>query len=188
MACHYFCRSIRLAIKIDYTKFRLMRWTWFITLLKRTLGIIGCLAFVTIALLFVIPTLVVVFHGGFRWQSVTSAAPDGASELIVTKRIAFPANEWVDPSVIVRAELRDKVTRRVLASEQKRLVEDSDFNTPVIQWSSDEVRVISFDRRKDQSMTLKHQLGKSRQPTLGSGFSSALRFASFGPAWLWSDC
>src|SRR5262245_55418665 len=110
--------------------------------MKRAIVIVGCLALAAIALLFVIPTLVVGFEGGFQWRDVTSeASPDGRFELIVTKRMAFPANEWVDPSVVVRAELRDAATPRVLASERRLLAEDSDFNTPAIQWRSNEVHV-----------------------------------------------
>ena len=126
--------------------------------MKRAIVIFTCLSVVSITLLFVIPTAVIGFEDGFRSHHVSSVRSlDGTLELIVTKRVAFPANEWVDPSIVVRAELRDVATRRVIASERKTLVEDSDFSPPVIQWNSGEVRVAKFDQRKDQSLALKYQ-------------------------------
>src|SRR5688572_448164 len=110
--------------------------------MKRAVIIIGCLALAAIALLFLIPTVMIGFEGGFRSRQMSSErSPDGKLEVIVTKRVAFPANEWIDPSVVVRAELRDVLTRRVIASERKTLVEDSDFGAPGIQWTFGEVRV-----------------------------------------------
>jgi hypothetical protein len=153
--------------------------------MKCAIVIAGCLGLAVIALLLLVPTLAIGFEGGFRRQQVSSeTSPDGRLELIVTKRVAFPANEWVDPSVVVNAELREVTTRRVIASQQRILVEDSDFKTPVIQWGSDEVRVSAFDQRKGQTVTLKHRPNHELQRMPGSGFISAERFTFTGPAWL----
>jgi len=123
--------------------------------MKRPLVIIGCCVLAAISLVLLIPTLVVGFEGGFRWRGVCSeVSPDGQFQVIVIKRMAFPANEWVDPSVVVRVDFREAATHRVVASGQALLVEDSDFDAPAVQWVSGQARVTGFDRRKHQSLTL----------------------------------
>lgn len=102
--------------------------------MKRVLVTVGCLALAAIALLFLIPTFIAAFEGGFRWREVRSeTSPDGRFQVIVRKRIVFPANEWIDPSVVIHAELRDVGAHRVLTSDRKILEEDSDFSTLAVR-------------------------------------------------------
>ena len=127
---------------------------------KRILFKVGWLALALTTLFFFVPTFIVALGKGFHWRNVsTEFSPDGRLQLFISKRIAFPANEWIDPSVIIRAELCDVTNSRVIMSEQVVLVEDSDFSTPLIKWNSNEVRVIEFDRRNHQTVTL-------RQPSM----------------------
>ena len=123
---------------------------------KRILFKVGWLALALTTLFFFIPTFIVALGNGFHWRSVsTEFSPDGHLQLFISKRIAFPANEWIDPSVIISAELCRVNNGRVITSERVSLVEDSDFSIPVVEWKSNEVRVIRFDRRNNQTITLK---------------------------------
>ena len=108
-----------------------------------------------VALFLLLPTLIIALEGGFRSKAVLSVpSPDGRTRLIVTKTVAFPANEWVDPSILVRAQLQDTASRRVLASRSAKLFEDSDYSTPAIQWNSNQVLITRFNRTKDQTIIL----------------------------------
>jgi hypothetical protein len=108
-----------------------------------------------LALLLLLPTVIVALEGGFRAKSVLSIpSPDGRTRLVVTKSVSFPANEWVDPSIRVRAQLQDTASRRALISRSAELFEDSDFSTPTVHWNSNEVRITGFDRTKNQTLKL----------------------------------
>jgi hypothetical protein len=127
--------------------------------MKPVFVIVGCVILAAAALLFVVPTVVIGLEGGFRWRYVSSEiSPDGQLQVIVTKRMAFPASDWVDPAIVVRAELRDAAKRRVLASGMVRLTEDSDFTRPAIDWAADGARVRGFDQRMDQAVTLRRRV------------------------------
>lgn len=103
-----------------------------------------------------LPTVIIGFEGGFRWRQMRSeVSPDGQFEMIVAKRVAFPANEWIDPEVVVRAELRKVSSRHVLASERIVLLEDSDWSAPGVQWFSDRALVSGCDKRMHQTLTLR---------------------------------
>jgi len=126
--------------------------------MRRFLIVIACLVFAGMVLLILAPTVIVGLEGGFKAQQVSfELSPTGDFELIITKRTAFPANEFVDPSIVIRAQLRDAASHHVTDTAEIRLAEDSDFTSAAIEWGTNEVRVSKFDRRKSQALTLKHQ-------------------------------
>ena len=109
-----------------------------------------------IAIIVVFPTLLIAHEGGFKHREVLSErATDGSLRVVVTKRVAFPAYDLLDPSVVIRAELSDLATHEVVASTRAFLLEDSDFSRPVVQWYSGGVRLTGFDGRTNQMMRLR---------------------------------
>jgi hypothetical protein len=125
--------------------------------MRQALFILACLALLGVTLLLLLPTLMIGFEGGFKPREMTcELSADGRLQVVVTKRVAFPANEWVDPSVVVVAELREVSSQRLLASERRKLFEDSDFLWPQIEWRLDEVCIKGFDRRDSQVVILRN--------------------------------
>jgi len=144
--------------------------------MKPLLLIVGGLLLTAVGLLLALPSIVYASEGKFRWcEQASELSPDGRFRVVVSKRVAFPAFDFIDPSIVVRGELRDNESRQVLASDQVVLMEDSDFSTPEIRWVSGESRVTRFDRRRKQTMTLKARTNHSFQAAPGTALLSALR-------------
>ncbi len=102
------------------------------------------------------PTAALVIGGKTRSVLLVSApSPDGRFRLAVTRRMAFPATELVDPAVVLTARLLDR-NGLVLNRRSARLSEDSDLRPPEIRWNAAEVRLVNFDRRhpRDLGLTL----------------------------------
>lgn len=109
-----------------------------------------------ITLFVLIPTVLIAREGGFKYREVLSErSTDGSLRVVVTKRVAFPAYDVIDPSVVIRAELDDLRTHQVLASSRAVLMEDSDFSPPAVRWYSGEVRLTGFDGMSNQMMRLR---------------------------------
>ena len=124
--------------------------------MKQALLIIASLAVLALASVLILPSLIVGREGGFKWHEVGSETSfDHRFQVLVFKKIAFPANEWIDPTVVIRAELCDLPSKKVIASGCVRLAEDSDFSNPTIEWRSNSVEIIRFDHRKNQTFSLK---------------------------------
>jgi hypothetical protein len=117
-------------------------------------GLLILLAFVVVAF-FYLSSVLVAIEGGFLSKQVYSIpSPDGRAILIVTKRVIFPANDFVDPSTVVTVQLRDTATGRVLDSTKLELVEDSDLREPHIEWTPNAAHVSGVDQRHERSFTL----------------------------------
>ncbi len=92
--------------------------------------------------------------GGFTPQQVYSLpSPDSSSQIVVTKRVAFPADEYVEPSMVVTMELRETLTGRVIGRKRVTIEEDSDLKKPVIHWTTDVIHVTGFDSRTERTFT-----------------------------------
>ena len=125
---------------------RLVRWL-LIAFVALPFLVIGCC--------YAVSSGVALAEGGFTPKQVYSfAAPDGHSILAVTKRIAFPANEFVDPSIVVTVEIREARTNRVIARERLTLEEDSDLREPTVEWTPDVVRLRGIDSRYARIITI----------------------------------
>ena len=123
--------------------------------MKRVFIALGWLVLVGIALVVLAPTVLIAFEGGFESREVLSErSSDGSLRIVVTKRVAFPVYDWVDPSVVIRAELSDPGTDEIVASAHVDLMEDSDFAPAAVQWRSSEVWITRFDRRRNQILIL----------------------------------
>ncbi|WP_009959298.1 hypothetical protein [Verrucomicrobium spinosum] len=103
-----------------------------------------------------LPSIIVGFSGGFSSSPVYSQrSPDDRSKLVVTKRVIFPANEMVDPSILVKVQLQDHADGRVLDSTSQELLEDSDLKEPDVEWTPGKVLISGIDRRKELTLTLR---------------------------------
>jgi hypothetical protein len=123
------------------------RWTR----LARGLLLVGALPVVAFIFL---PTILVGLSGGFSPSLVLSkTSPDERANLIVTKRVIIPANEMVDPSVLVEVQLQD-TSGRVLDSASLELLEDSDLQEPHVEWTPEAAHVTGIDRRNERVLTL----------------------------------
>ncbi len=118
--------------------------------LKITAGILA----VGIAAFLLYPTIVFVFEGKLKTEEVASArSPDGRFVLSITKRAAIPVNELFDPAIVVTARLVATDGRTVRQSSVQ-LAEDSDLETPTLNWLTNRVRIVGFDRRTKQELEL----------------------------------
>lgn len=124
--------------------------------MKRVLIAVGCLALAVIMFVVLFPTVLTASEGGFEPQEVLSArSSDGRLHVIVTKRVAFPTFDFIDPSVVIEAQLSDLATDEIVASARVVLFEDSDYSPANVQWQSGEVRITGFDRSTNQVMVLR---------------------------------
>ena len=120
--------------------------------LTRILAVIGALGILLLAL----PSIIIGFEGGFREREVLNRTEPGLNlRITVRKRMAFPANERVDPSVKLRIELRELSTGKILDQARVKLFEDSQYKTPSIQWSSNSVLVSNFNTKDQRQITLR---------------------------------
>ncbi len=111
---------------------------------KRLIIVIGTI----LALLFFLPTISSLIKGGLSYKTVfTSTSPDGRDTLTISKRHAFPVNEWIDPAIIVRVQLSGERN----SGPNFKLNEDSDLILqPKISWTDDAVTIpaLSTGRRQ----------------------------------------
>jgi len=100
-----------------------------------------------IALLRGVATVMQYSEGGFEWRQVHSErSPDRRHGLSIHKRVAFPANELIDPVIVVRICLFGDSS-----SEQRvDLEEESDLNPhPRVDWESSRVFVSDLSSRRE---------------------------------------
>jgi len=126
--------------------------------MKRAFVILG-LAFIgfVFCLGFVFPVALIGSEVGFGNREVFSErSGDGTLQVSVMKRVAFPGLRWVDPAIVVTLQLRDVSTGKTMDSVRLSLLEDSDFNTPVVHWQNGGAQVTDFDSRLKQTVSLKN--------------------------------
>ncbi len=102
---------------------------------------------VLIIIIFIfVPSAVCLVEGNFKYTEVYSeTSPDGISTLTLLKRTAFPANEIVDPSIIVKIQ----ITGHTPSVIKERLSEDSDLiQEPKIEWNESIVTISELSTRK----------------------------------------
>jgi hypothetical protein len=82
-------------------------------------------------------------------------SPDGRWRVIVTRRVIFPPNDGIDPSIHVVTRLEEVGSGRVADRHRWTLDEDSDFSRPSVRWlESDRVTLTDLDERNPGSVTL----------------------------------
>jgi hypothetical protein len=122
--------------------------------------LIAFLAFsLSILLLFLSPTLILLVFNGpsiFFFQKVySSQSPDGKFELTVSKKVALPANEFIDPAITVNISLKHIQKNYEINATQFGLYEISDLENPNIIWTSNGVHIENIDTHKQFSFDLR---------------------------------
>jgi hypothetical protein len=142
-------RSLLMVHKLSDTLLRMR-------LLKSILAIIGAVGSLLILGILALPSIIIGLDGGFREKEVLNRSePRLNLNLVITKKVRFPANERVDPSIDLRMELREHSTGRILDQARLKLFEDSEYNNPVISWSPKRVLISEFDKTSEQEVSLK---------------------------------
>ena len=105
---------------------------------------------------YIIFTTVAFIDGGFTPREVYFfTSPDNLSRVVIAKRTAFPASEFVDPAIVVTIELREVSTDIILGMKEIRLTEESDLNEPTVQWKEDTLQIDGLDSRTRRTIILK---------------------------------
>ena len=102
---------------------------------------------VVLGVLILLPSGCVALFGGFSREVVFSEPVNAAYRIDLTKRVVFPANEFLDPSVRLELMLIDQGSSAVLAHATTKLSEDSDYVTPRLVPTGRILTVVGFDRR-----------------------------------------
>jgi hypothetical protein len=102
-----------------------------------------------------LPTVTWWVGGGFTPQTMfQSTSPDGRHRIAVATRIAFPANEFFDPSIMVDISLSNPMNGEVLDSVSVELFERSDFGNPTADWTADTVTLRDIYNRRGLTLTM----------------------------------
>ena len=101
------------------------------------------------------PTFIVWTFGGFTSREMLrSTSPDGRYRIAVAKRAVFPANEFLDPSIVVDITLSEADGGRTLDYISVGLWEDSDFGDPRVHWAGGVVDVRNLDDEHGLTVTM----------------------------------
>ncbi len=118
--------------------------------------VLSILAVLLVGSLFLIPTADVLLRGKHRPKQVfRNISSDGKYEMTTSSRVALPANEVTDPSVIVTLALRETATGRELEAQSVRLEEESDLDEPLVIWGGGEIKVSTFDTRNPRVLVFR---------------------------------
>src|SRR6478752_7000997 len=99
-----------------------------LSLMKRVFFVAVGFVLMAVTLVLVLPTALIAYEGGFKYREVLSeTSADSSLRVVVAKRVAFPAYDWISPSLVIRAELSDPATQETVASSRAILMEDGDF-------------------------------------------------------------
>jgi len=108
----------------------------------------------------VLPTAIVWALGGFQSREMFgSTSPDGRYRITIAKRAEFPANEFLDPSIVVHVTLSDVPSGKTLDYIGVGLWEDSDFGEPKADWTDGVVIVRDIDDQHHLAVTMNVRAG-----------------------------
>ena len=87
----------------------------------------------------------------FSQQAHLLKSPDNHYEISVSRRVNFPANSFLSPSITVDLSLKDTIHNYQLNSVQFEVHEYSELTKPEIRWTSTEVLIDNVDYHKEFS-------------------------------------
>jgi hypothetical protein len=91
-----------------------------------------------------LPTVIVGILGGFMpRERFFSVSPDGRYRVSVTVRAEFPANEFLDPAIVVGVTLSETESGKTLDYMTVGLWEVSDFGQPEATWETSGIVAIT---------------------------------------------
>jgi hypothetical protein len=91
----------------------------------------------------------------FSQQVYSQKSPDKKFEINVSRKVNFPANEFLDPSITVYLSLNNAEKNYQINSVQFELREFSDLEKPEIIWTPNEVQINGIDSHKDFSFSFR---------------------------------
>lgn len=87
----------------------------------------------------------------FSHQVYLLKSPDNHYEVSVSRRVNFPANSFLSPSITVDISLKDAAHKYQINSVQFEIHEYSELTKPEIIWTPTEVFIDEVDYHKDFS-------------------------------------
>lgn len=126
----------------------------------RILTIVAAVVGAGVLGLVLLPSLFLALGGPSQFfdQPVYSTlSPDGSTEVVVYRRVDFPANEIIDPSITVTIKVRSRGPLVARDYVQFNLYEYSDLTEPNIEWVSDTMHISNIDNRQKHEFTLEYK-------------------------------
>lgn len=93
----------------------------------------------------------------FNKPVYSSLSPDGSTEIVIYRKVSFPASEIIDPSITVTVEVKSPGALKARNYVQFNLYEFSDLTGPNIEWLPDTVRVSDIKYRKQYEFLLNYK-------------------------------
>lgn len=113
-----------------------------------------------VLVLILLPSLLLALGGPsqfFDQPVYSSLSPDGSTEVVVYRRVDFPANEIIDPSITVTIKVRNRGALIARDYVQFNLYEYSDLTEPTMEWVSDTVYIRNIDDRQKHEFALEYK-------------------------------
>jgi hypothetical protein len=88
----------------------------------------------------------------FPQQIYSMKSPDKKYEIKVSRKVNFPALEFLDPEITVYVSLEDAEKNYQINSVEFKIREISDLENPEIIWTPDEVRINRIDSGENFSI------------------------------------
>lgn len=107
----------------------------------------------TITFFLLLPSIIISVSPGpqsfFPQRIYEFNSPDNRYQVIVSRRVNFPASEIVDPSITVNLSLKRANDPREIDTVQVKMYEFGDLNEPELTWTPTEISIDKIDRRDE---------------------------------------
>jgi hypothetical protein len=117
--------------------------------------LLGVVALI-IAGAFTVPSVDAVINGRHKpvhfFRNISS---DEKHQITVTRRVALPANDVMDPAVIATFTLKDHATGKELETQEVKLAKESALQEPLVLWNGSSVEVKKFDALEDRTLSFR---------------------------------
>ncbi len=106
-------------------------------------AIIFCASF--LAFLMFIPSIMIGIFGGYKDRTAFSIPINSDFKIDVIKRYSFPSFELADASIIVKFQVVETASSRLLSTSSIDIYEDSDLMRPEIKIKDKNIYIFKFD-------------------------------------------
>lgn len=105
---------------------------------------------------FTVPSVDAVMNGRHKpVQLYRSISSDEKYQITVTRRVALPANDVMDPAVVATFTLKEHATGKELETQEVRIGKESALQEPLFLWSNSSVEVKHFDTLQERTLSFK---------------------------------
>jgi hypothetical protein len=109
------------------------------------------LVVIIIAGAFTVPSVDAIMKGRHKpVQVFRSISSNEKYQIAVSRRVALPANNVMDPAVIATFTLKEHTTGKELETQEVRIEKESALLDPLFLWSSSGVEVKQFDSLQER--------------------------------------